>query len=306
MIVSMPSPRETFFGPGEEACEEYKQLRDSEPGTWLRRDADFAESMWPAFRRYADRNFLSEARRPEGFWARYWEMYLFSTFVDLGWSPTSADEGPDVRAATPNGVVWLEAITPRLGDGLDAIPKPVLNEAHDAPVSQLILRYRATIREKERKLREYFDKKIVQHHDATVIAINTSMIAGACPERALPTSMSVPAFIRAVFPIGRFAIQLDDTGATVSSRFQYSPKVDKANGKPVETTIFMDQSHAHISALLISRVCPRSYPEIHGGDHIVVHNPNAHVPLPRPWLKRGAEYWVEDGKLEWKDYGIAW
>lgn len=154
--------------------------------------------------------------------------------------------------------------------------------------------------------------------DAFVIAVN----AGRVPLASLD-GREPPIVVRSVFPVGHRYLTLDRSSReVVGSGWTHRPGITKklaglgVSGTPasqpgapdiVPTTLFADDRHAGISAVLYSDAHAGWHAAEHGGrwgdDFIVVHNPFAPCSsrLPRGFFPRGREFIAEDasdGTLE--------
>jgi hypothetical protein len=173
--------------------------------------------------------------------------------------------------------------------------------AQPIPAEALILRYRNAIEEKFQKLVGYLNNGVVKAADPYVIAVNG---------RALPHSIyepPLPRIVQALFPLGDMFVTFDShTKRLVDSGHHYRPKIEKKNGQPVSTIVFLDPTYDAISAVLF---CPSDvwhFPANEaqmGLDFTLIHNPMAKKnPLPYRWLKCGREFWVEGDQLVINDW----
>jgi hypothetical protein len=91
------------------------------------------EYLWIFFERHADAEFRKELR--SNFDARYWEMYLTTSFILAGYEVTCPKPGPDVGIIHKGQRIWFEATSPTCGapDAADYIAKPVMGQVYDVP-----------------------------------------------------------------------------------------------------------------------------------------------------------------------------
>ena len=80
------------------------------------------ERLWDIYEPFADPEFRTELR--SNFSARYWEMYLTTTLISLGYKVCCPKPGPDVGIEFDGLRIWFEATSPDRGqDGsTDQVP----------------------------------------------------------------------------------------------------------------------------------------------------------------------------------------
>jgi hypothetical protein len=230
-------------------------------------------------------------------------MYLASVLLDLGLPLVPRTKraggalGPDVLV-TP--ATWLEAIAVTAGTGPDAVAEGPLRQVHPVPDGEMKLRLLSAFVEKSEKFGQYRQNGIVGSSDPCVIAINAALLPAVHLER------SVPRIIRALLGVGDEVFVINtSTREVVERTHARQPTVAKRSGSQVSQEMFLDGSHAHVSACLYSAVEICNRPNPHGCEFVVLHNPAALNPLPRGTIQCGREYWVEDDQLQSKDYNAA-
>lgn len=255
--------------------------------------------LWDIFKTHGlvSGNFVEEfcSGNRAVFCQRYWEMLLANHLLEHGLVPTTQAQGPDFRVEIEDRVVWIEAVAPTGGTGLDRVPgrftEPIAfierkreedsewkPEAVRIPTEQIILRWANAISCKYRKATNYIQEGIMRDADAYVIAVNACNLGNAglhvIEKYAIP--------LRSVFPFGDVqAVWEVASGEIVEVRRQHRPAVIKANQSSVPTNIFLDRKYKLVSAILAANVSPLVVPL--GETHFelaVVHNPLAQAPLP--------------------------
>jgi hypothetical protein len=230
---------------------------------------------------------------------RVWEMMLAAHFDALGFSMTSADEGPDLRIEQAGRVAWVEAVCPTAAGLPEQWIKPISAGEFivgDVPHNETLLRWTTAIDEKRRKLAEYRKKGLVRPEDSFVIAVNGGQL-GRMPLNEGVSQM--PYALEAVYPAGPTSIEIDrSTGQFVRSFKSLRPQVKNANGEPVPTTIFMNPENADISAV-IGYSSDRSKTPLLTAD--LVHNHLAACPIPQGLM--GPDN-IEWGKVAENERGI--
>lgn len=249
------------------------------------------EKLWPGYKEYADPDFERKFRT--AFHNRYWEMYLGTTFLNLGMvlKPNSG-QGPDHILVLPDGgKVLVEATAVSAGTTVDMVP-PLLpadfeddSEAQPIPIPQITLRIRSAIREKyENKWNDYVRKGIVAKETPYVIAINVGEIVQAT------TNDFPPLCAYACLGFGQTEIILNENG---KGKLSVCPNrnIQKKNYTQIDTNVFENLDFSYLSGVLLSDANPFFGLRERGGFEFL-HNPNAENPLPMHWFLKGKEYWV--------------
>ena len=258
------------------------------------------ENLWHRYKPFADANFETEIRND--FYARFWEMYLACFLLDSGHELLKASQrpangaGPDICIRSENPKIWIEAVTPKSGEGQNQVLPPRISEAEYVDEHKIILRYTSSIDDKKRKFISYKGKGIVQDTDICIIALN----GGAIPS---DSGGEIPYAVQAVLPFGPPYINVSrSTGQVVESGRTWRESIEKPTGSLVSTSSFLMDENAFITGLIFARISPSA------GDQEIslFHNPKASTPLSHGWIKRGVEWWVASEenrlKLEGKRY----
>ncbi|MBU7583504.1 MAG: hypothetical protein KAF91_11445 [Nostoc sp. TH1S01] len=255
-------------------------------------DKKFIEEMWLSYEQYADTNFLEQSKID--FNQRIWEMYLACSLIFQGLSIDSKDEGPDILIDTGELKIWIEAVAPKPGQGVDAVSQMEFGVLRNVPDEKIKLRYLSAIKEKyNKKYKNYLDKKIVKPEDCYIIAINGSSIPSARRER------EIPRIIRSVLPFGNESINIDtESGMPIKRFYQYQDSSRKQSGSLVSTDIFLKSEYSGISAILFSCMDVLNRPNKFGDDFVLFHNPLATRQLPQAFFKLGREFWVDNSELK--------
>ena len=135
------------------------------------------ECLWNTYQPYADLNFRQEfAKHPH---QRFWEMLLCCRLLAWGKNVIPKkyrpQQGPDILVRDAEQQIWIEAVTPTVGQPgkLDTVPGlRVDDDAHAVPDSQLLLRIAQVLEEKRKKFSSYLDNSIVDPNDLCIIAVN--------------------------------------------------------------------------------------------------------------------------------------
>jgi type I restriction enzyme S subunit len=278
----------SFFSSDPSNNSAYVNVRDR---PHLKNARSFVENLWTEYKVLADRHFLIDAK--EHFLQRFWEMYVAVTFKKKGMEPVKvSNEGPEFYFLHGNKQVWVEAVAPELGTGLDAVPKPLLGEACDVPEERILLRYTNALAEKLKKYEQAVEKHIIAPDDHYIIALNCRGIPHA------PYGGALPYGIMACLSFGHPMISIDKkTMGMVDSYFDYRNQVVKKSGEPIETNLFLDSKYKGITGLLHSAVDPVNRPVEMGGDFWFLHNPSALAPFGESPFQFCRQYFYEEPNL---------
>jgi len=216
-------------------------------------------------------------------------MYLACTLLENSIPLSKKNAGPDIFIKYDNVRIWMEAIAPTSGaeTNPDRVPDMKLGVATEVPDDEIVLRYRAAIREKyDNKYHNYVENGVIMPTDAYVTAINSCKISTAIMET------DTPRILKAVFPIGNWQVTIDKkTGAVVDTGYQLRFKIRRVGGAEVRTDVFLNPEYANLSGVLYSHVSVRKVPKKMGEDFVFIHNPLATTNrLPYGFLKVGREY----------------
>lgn len=228
----------------------------------------------------------------EKLWQRLWEAVLGMRLNDLGYSPSSTDEGPDFKIGLAGRTVWVEAICP----GSKGLPadwvNPVNGQVTSLPTEALTLKWTAALKEKMEKL-EGVDGKPGYHPDLVkpdepyVIAVNSFHWGSA------ETGLSqFPFSAEVAFGIGPLAVQVSESGEFGDPYHSTRLSIVKAKtDATVDTAVFFSDHYAGVSAVLsCGSLCPNAV----GAPFTLVHNPFARAPLDREEFQSDIEYYAVD------------
>ncbi len=279
----------SFFGDGPAADELYTAMRDGQAEFQIAGRRRI-EDMWQQCATFLDDDLDQKARN--AFLNAWWELYVAYTFSSNGvalvprLSRAPSRDGPDLQT---EGRVWIEAVAPGPGVGVDGVPIRRFNcGAHAVPDEQLKLRLRNSIEEKHRALIRYEERGWVKLDQPVIIAVGGAATGYQWLER------EVPRIVRAVLPIGHQVIHLEPrTAKVVGTSHEFTATIQKTSGSNVSTDIFTSDSHKSISALVYSDSDPVNFPDRPGADFVGILNPFAQAPLSRGYLSFLNEYWVE-------------
>jgi hypothetical protein len=262
----------SFFLPGDASDVGYLATRDHPRG---RAAKELCESLWALYAPLADPHFREDART--NFLQRFWEMYLAVALKHHGMTLTRyGNEGPEFYAESGGRRIWIEAIAPRQGEGPDRVPEVTFGAviAEYVPVEKILLRFTSALAAKRERYVAAVKKGIILPQDAYVLALNSRGIPRA------DISDGVPYFVQAFLPFGPVTVIVDTNTLGITETFRaYRPSVRKANSAAVSTRTFLDPESGFCSAVLHSSVDCANHPSELGGDFVVLHNPQAVVPI---------------------------
>jgi hypothetical protein len=263
---------------------------------------DGLERLWQVYEPYADIDFrLRFARQPD---PHFWEMYLAVQLLEAGKNvrprsdlrATDRDTGPDIRIVEEGRTVWIEAVTPEVGDpeNPDRVPSLTpLNEggqAQYAPRRQVELRITSALLQKRDAFERYRQARIVTHDDLCIAAISGARFW------AQSATMGWPQAITAVYPVGDHYFTFDRATTEITdSGFMVSEAIPRAEADPIPRAAFLDDHFSGLSGLIWSRVTIGNFSH-KSQDFGFVHNHAAkpELRLPRRWFPWAEEYVVEE------------
>jgi hypothetical protein len=238
-------------------------------------------------------------------YARLWEMMLAHILKSEGYRPTSGHHGPDFALEHRGQRMFIEAICPGTGDADNPNSVPPLMYgtpiAQPVPVAQIVLRICSALEEKKRKFARYVEQGIVSSGDVTIIAISSSRIG------AQASGLRPPVIVRATHGLGNPYVIFDKGEGIVGEGIGSCDRVTKVSGQAVETTFLLCESNSAISGVLYSEssVFSMLFDPFDGS--MLIHNPNARVPLLPGFLPKMREIWTVccSGTKNWKAYALG-
>jgi len=256
---------------------------------------DFIESN------LADANYINElcSGSESKYWARISEALLAARLKRIGHTPLpSSGFCPDFFVIDKECKIWIEAICPEP----NGLPLEWVNhkmeEAISVPHEKILLRWTSAIKEKAEKLlgssdgsvEGYIKKGVVALRDAYVIAVNGCQLRGMKEFPELFGISQFPFAVEAVFAVGPYQLIIDrDSLKMVNADHQHRPIIKKPSGADVPAYTFLDERFRQISAIWavdIDGTSSAGYSE----PMVVVHNPDAVIPIPTGFLPAHAEY----------------
>lgn len=249
----------------------YKNVRDGTSESCIRARED-CERRWHNYYMYCDRDFLIQIR--SNFQERWWEMYLTTALIDLGYEVHCPKPGPDVGIVHNGQRIWFEAVTPGPGtDGHpDRVPDPRGGEFEVQPTRQMLLRLTSAVTGKlTNQFESWRDNGIVGDSDCYLVAVNTYRFQGFSND-GLP-----PLLLRAAYGIGDMFAAIDrTTGSTTHSGYQSAPISRKSSGRSVDCDLF--RRFRDLSGLITSPISAGVVSDC--GAFRTAPNPFARVRLP--------------------------
>ena len=181
---------------------------------------------------------------------------------------------------------------PHAGNGPDALNEPPDEGVFDIPLDKFVLRLATAIREKVTKLERYIEGGTISSTDATVIAVSGGRLPFRFDEYVIPN------IVRATCGVGFAGVELDiEKRKQVGTYVEFRDHIRKNSTAAVPTDLFLQKASAHVSAVLYSSSDCVNYPRRPGAEFILVHNPNANVPIDDNWLPVGRQYWIKNNQL---------
>lgn len=248
----------------------------------------------------ADNKFIEELTSGDDskFWSCLSEAFVVDKLKNKHFPkrPISVGVGPDFLIRHDNLNIWIEVICPKPID----IDPEWLNASGNTchfPHEKLLLRWTSAIKEKAEKLignkqkqiKGYLEKQIVNPEDAYVIVVNGCQLRNG-PFESLNGISHFPLAAEAVFPIGPMQITLEkETGKVVHQDHKHKPFIINKNRAKVPTISFIDLHFQNISAIWAIDITGLSI--IGNTDPMsVIHNPLAKCKIPVGILPSDSEY----------------
>lgn len=208
----------------------------------------------------------------------FWEMLLCTELLAAGFEVVKkSDAGPEFYVTVNGKRVWIEAVSPRAGEGPDAVP-PIEygpNVAGAVPIDQIVLRVASALRE---KLSHYDRARAagrISPDDGYIICINSSQV----PHAKFGTEPSYPS--RALYGVGNLTLSIDAKSRKVIDQFNaYTPEITKKSGSSVMTSPFFGSGETTCSAVIYSAMDFFNIDRYDGNDFGVYHNLNATFRMP--------------------------
>lgn len=269
----------------------YRMIRDDNRASVVELRL-YLENLWGTYHAYADKDF--PAQLAQDFEARFWEMYLTCTLIHKSFKvlrKRTRARGPDIRIEYGSKTIWIEAVTPTVGESKkrDSVPHAKIGVAQEIPDEQMILRYTSAIHDKYfGKYFTYLGDGIIGSGDCYVVALNGCRMPwwGGDSEPAR--------IVRCVLPFGPKVVTIDKRlHEIVKTGHQYRGHLRKASGEQVETDIFLKREYSHLSAVMFSEINIANLTSGMGDDFIIVDNPLASKRLPHDFPKVGRKYEAE-------------
>ncbi|MEO8339816.1 MAG: hypothetical protein ABI604_08865 [Nitrospirota bacterium] len=210
--------------------------------------------------------------------AALWEMMVAKILKSEGYQPTrSTDGGPDFVVEKDGKRIFIEATC--RGPGYEGHPDKVqpirygTGIAQAIPEAQIVMRISGALENKKEKYDQYLKDGKVSEGDICIIAICSSRIdraAGLWP----------PAIMRATHGLGNPYVLFGRSEGFVEEGVESRESITNSKGEEKDTMFFLSMDNSLISAVLYSECSFFSLGADFFKESLLLHNPNAHVPLP--------------------------
>lgn len=242
-------------------------------------------------------------------WSYIWEAMLYRHLNFLGFTLQSSvtkagQHGPDFRIDYEGRTIWIEAIAPSPegipGDWLEPVRRGEFR-IRSKPDQPRVLRCTQAIGDKQKKFAKYLDEGIIGANDCAVIAVNICQLSDWDVDGNGISQL--PLVMEAVFPVGPLGVQISRDGKLDGpARNLQRPVLKKSNGSEVQTTSFLDEKFANVSAILQAHQRDMFEKELILS---MVHNPLARNALPINLLHSCKEFIAEDRGEEFQIRNVA-
>lgn len=211
-------------------------------------------NLWKQYKPYASRGF--EKRIQKKFYEHWWEIYCGVGLLNLGFQLIKGNnKGPDFHFIYKGRNVFVEAIAPQCGTGLDALPTIDYNNiVSPLPEKEFLLRLASGLKDKAKKMNDYIYEGIVSKEDILIIAIS------ACQLNLFRDLMDFP--VSAIDKVwnnkGDLMLNLESGQNSIVPR----NGISKKSGSPVETNLSQLPEFENITGIIYSYAGPLNDDEL--------------------------------------------
>lgn len=242
----------------------------------------------------SDSSFQSEARMGELLFA----MLLWQSDFTL----SSANAGPDFRAAKDGLTICFEVITPEpkgFPEGYLDPPKAGEDLARPVPHEQRVLRWTHALKTKSDKwigevgVPGWLAKGVVNEREPYVIVINSVLLDQYWWEINGISTLPYP--VEICYGVGSIAAAIDPrTGNILSEGNQFRPGINRPDRDPVPSSVFLSADYDHVSAVLGCILKEQTI--LFGKEPVaeLVHNSRANVVVPPNVVPATREWFGQD------------
>ncbi|WP_426701542.1 hypothetical protein ACPPVV_00570 [Rhodanobacter sp. Col0626] len=239
----------------------------------------------------SDSTFQSEARMGELLFA----MLLWQSDFTL----SSANAGPDFRAAKEGLTICFEVITPEpkgFPEGYLDPPKAGEDVARRVPHEQRVLRWTHALKTKSDKwigedgAPGWLTKGVVNEREPYVIVINSVLLDRYWFDINGISTLPYP--VEICYGVGPIAAAIDPlTGNVLSEGNQFRPAIKRTDRDPVPSSAFLSTGYDHVSAVLGCILKEQAI--VFGKEPLaeLVHNNRASVVIP-PNVVPATREWI--------------
>ncbi|QIW09416.1 hypothetical protein [Francisella sp. LA112445] len=231
---------------------------------------------------YLDPNFIKHLEQESEVESRRWELLLVYKLIKQGFNVIKSvnSKGPDFHLKVNDKNLWIEAVSPNKGNGVDKVPdisqefkscedlKCKKIKSHWYQPNKMQLRLTSVLNDKLLKIQGYINECIVNENDMVIIAINTFCLDN-------PTSHDeIPEIIKVLKGLGEEYFIIDSaSNKVIDQGIESESQILKSNGAIVSKGIFNgDKKYNCISAVLYSETPISS-------DYLLIKNPFAKTPI---------------------------
>jgi hypothetical protein len=228
------------------------------------------------------------------FWQSVSELQIAKSLSDRGLNPVRKQGGPDFLVSCGDKKVWIEVVCPTPAGIPSDWLSPENRKTFSMPHLEILLRWTSAIREKSEKWINknlagcYTTNKNVSENDAYVIAINSFLLRSGISN--LNGISQLPFPVEAVFAVGPISVTLGrESGKVLDVNQVYRASISNSNMSKVDTSVFLNKSCSHISAIWGMDCGENTIANIK--EHtVVVHNPFANEKIEQVWLPSSYDY----------------
>ena len=228
------------------------------------------DKLWRVFKPLADKHFLSDIKKH--FHQRTWEMYFGTMLIQNDFDVSSFDKGPDfILNEGKDEEIFIETVACEKGNSIDAVPEMFVAEnlkdirVVDVPHDEMLIRLANSLDSKYKKYKDF----IAKENKPYIIAVNRG---------GLGHVDDIPLILKCLFGIESQYFKKVD-GKLIYAGWTRRRFIEKKNKSKIPMTFFENKKHDIVSAVIYSDKTILSHMDEISSDCIIIHNPNAKLPV---------------------------
>lgn len=239
------------------------------------------DSFWNHYSEYAPKKFLNHLQYEKYFKQRWWEMYLGVGLINIGLDieTSNIDKGPDFRVNFDNEKMNIEAVAPKMGNGIDKLhPMKLGVHSINNEKEKYLLRLSSAIKEKKDKFEKYLNDNTIGENDINIIALSSCALDqyGSLMDYPVSAPVTILCDVHNQF----INLETKQVGYTQKSG------ISKSSGNIVDTNIFNTKGYEIISAVIYSNTDLLNSPDNPESTFVLIINSNAKNMIEEKTIRR--------------------